>query len=135
MTPTQKETIALLRTDGRSYGEIANHLGINRDAVISFCRRNLPKQPVQAPIEADGEDQCRQCGSQLIQRKDMKTRVFCCDACRIKWWSEHPEKLNKKAVYNFTCAHCGKAFSAYGNRGRKYCSHECYIEDRFGSTE
>lgn len=135
MTSTQKETITLLRTGGRSYGEIANHLDINRDAVISFCRRNLPKQTAHAPIEADEKGQCRQCGSRLIQRKDMKTRVFCCDACRVKWWSEHPERLNKKAVYYFTCAHCGKAFSAYGNRGRKYCCHKCYIEERFGVGE
>lgn len=37
-----------------------------------------------------------------------------------------PEKL--KAV----CPVCKKPFTVYGNANRKYCSHECYIEDRFG---
>lgn len=27
---------------------------------------------------------------------------------------------------------CKKKFTAYGNSNRKYCSHECCINDRFG---
>jgi hypothetical protein len=34
-------------------------------------------------------------------------------------------------LYHFTCIACGKRFSAYGKADRKYCSHECYINDRF----
>ncbi|MCI9560414.1 MAG: hypothetical protein HFG52_14545 [Lachnospiraceae bacterium] len=51
--------------------------------------------------------------------------------CRVKWWHEHPEKIKQRAVYSFTCAGCGKPFTAYGNSRRKYCSHECYIRNRF----
>lgn len=40
--------------------------------------------------------------------------------------------LNKKAVYTHTCAGCGREFTAYGNARRKYCSHACYINHRFG---
>lgn len=40
--------------------------------------------------------------------------------------------IYRKAVYAYTCAHCGKPFTAYGNKERKYCSHNCYISDRFG---
>ena len=27
--------------------------------------------------------------------------------------------------------HCGKEFHIYGDKRRKYCSHECCIADRF----
>ena len=35
------------------------------------------------------------------------------------------------ACVSTRCARCGKPFTAYGNAGRKYCSHSCYIADRF----
>lgn len=131
MTTMQKESIVSLRVRGNSYSEIAGQLGITRNAVISFCRRKHIQKPMQNRTD-NSLEHCRQCGSPLIQQEKMKRRVFCCDECRIKWWSEHPEMLNKKAIYSFVCANCGKTFSAYGDSGRKYCSHECYIEDRFG---
>ena len=34
-------------------------------------------------------------------------------------------------IKNVRCPHCGKEFHIYGDRRRKYCSHECYIADRF----
>ena len=40
--------------------------------------------------------------------------------------------VKRKAIYEYTCPTCGSAFTAYGNRHRKYCCHECYIADRFG---
>lgn len=33
------------------------------------------------------------------------------------------------AIYSFTCAHCGRPFTAYGNRHRKYCFLAHYITD------
>jgi hypothetical protein len=42
------------------------------------------------------------------------------------WWREHPENLNRKAVYHFVCGYCDVAFDSYGNNRRKYCSHACY---------
>ena len=134
MDGLQKEQIRNLRREGLSYAEIARQVDVSRDAVISFCRRN-GLQEIKKPtsvvkiIAADG---CRECGKPLVQVDGMKRRVFCSKECRIKWWKEHPERLNQKAVYQYTCPHCGKAFSAYGNSKRKYCSHACYISDRFG---
>lgn len=130
----QKEQIRSLRSEGRSYAEIARQVEVSRDAVISFCRRNglqEIKAPVRIPMP-EHTDGCRECGNPLVQVEGMKRRVFCSKECRIKWWKEHPERLNQKAVYQYTCPHCGKPFSAYGNAKRKYCSHTCYIADRFG---
>ena len=108
MTNQQKEKIANLR------------------AVVSFCRRN----DLQA--SQPDTDVCRECGSALVQTPGMKRRVFCSAGCRVRWWKAHPERLSGKATYHFVCKKCGKPFSAYGNAKRKYCCHECYIEDRFG---
>ena len=130
----QKEQIRNLRREGFSYAEIAKQVDVSRDAVISFCRRN-GLQKIKKPISAaktDAADVCRKCGKPLVQVDGMKRRVFCSKECRVKWWKEHPERLNQKAVYQYTCLYCGKPFSAYGNSKRKYCSHTCYISDRFG---
>ena len=134
MDKFQKEKIRNLRREGMSYAKIAKQVDVSRDAVISFCRRN-GLQEIKKPIpvvNTDAADVCRECGKPLIQVDGMKRRVFCSKECRVKWWKEHPERLNQKAVYQCTCPHCGKPFSAYGNSKRKYCSHACYISDRFG---
>ena len=115
---------------GRGYADIGKELGLPKDTVKSFCRRNgLTSADILA---TDNKDRCRECGVEIKQRQKMKKQVFCCKACREKWWAEHPERIMQKAVYEFTCAKCGKPFTAYGNKKRKYCSHECYIADRFG---
>ena len=130
MTEEQKKQIIRLRKKGCGYTAVANKVGISKDTVKSFCRRNglAGEMAVSAETQVPG---CRECGKPLQQRLGMKPRVFCCDECRIKWWHEHPDKIKQRAVYSFTCAGCGKPFTAYGNSKRKYCSHECYVRSRF----
>lgn len=64
-----------------------------------------------------------------------KEKIFCSDNCRMKWWNSHQELVNRKAEYVFVCRNCGKLFTAYGNKERKYCSHSCYIEHRYSKKE
>ena len=169
ITSEQKYSVIRLRGQGVGYAEIGRELGIPRDTVKSFCRRNgllisgskvntftpgennsvdsnpTESNPVNSnpavsspvdinPVDSnliDNNDRCRQCGEPLVQQEKKKRRIFCCKSCREKWWTEHAEKINRKAVYTFTCAGCGRSFTAYGNKNRKYCSHGCYIADRF----
>ena len=77
-------------------------------------------------------DICKNCGKPVEQTAGIKHRIFCSKKCRQEWWNSHPEAVKQKAIYVFTCPNCGNAFTVYGNKNRKYCSHSCYITDRFG---
>lgn len=84
--------------------------------------------------KTDDSHICPNCGSKVLQNPGRKEKKYCNSACRIAWWKAHHETIHRKSAYNFECAFCGKSFTAYGNKHRKYCSHECYIKDRFGET-
>ena len=121
MTDTQKQSITNLRTKGESYGNIASALDLSTNTVKSFCQRNnlgVYKGKQKKCI-------CELCKSPM-QESTQKSRRFCSDNCRMMWWKVHPERRNRKTVYNFTCPICRKPFTAYGNANRKYCSRKCY---------
>jgi len=132
MTLVQKERVTTLRRQGESYSKIAGALGISVNTIQSFCRRN--NIAVSLPTTGENHSFCRQCGEALTQQPGKKTKKFCSEVCCDAWWKAHPDQLDKKAVYNFTCVNCGTAFTAYGNKGRKFCSHDCYVACRFGKA-
>ena len=149
MNKAQKEKIILMRTQGIGFSEIASNVNISRDTVKSFCMRNkitvinsddkckfcgnplVQKEKVKKKF-INSDDKCKFCGNPLVQKEKVKKKLFCCNKCRLDWWHKNPDKLSRKATYSFICAGCGKPFSAYGNNHRKYCSHQCYIKERFG---
>ncbi len=120
--------IAELRKKGYSYKKIADKLHISINTVKSYCRRNNLGGVRKKKIE-DGV--CPYCNKVLSHNIKYKKKRFCSDTCRQKWWNENLDRVNRKANYKFICKHCNKEFVSYGNKNRKYCSHECYIEDRF----
>ena len=133
MTDKQKEQIKALRQRGMGYIRVAQALGISENTVKSFCRRNkLTGEVKQGKL---AEHFCCYCGIPVTQNPHRKEKKFCSDKCRMKWWNVHADKLNKKTIYSYTCPHCSKAFEVYGNSNRKYCSHACYIADRFQGGE
>ncbi len=133
MTNQQKEQITALRLQGYGYTTIANAVGISKDSVKAYCRRHGlgGKVADNSRIQLE-KDMCLNCGTPLSQAEGKKKKKFCSDACRTAWWNSHQDCVHRKAVYEYTCAHCGTQFTAYGNAGRKYCSHSCYIAHRFG---
>jgi endogenous inhibitor of DNA gyrase (YacG/DUF329 family) len=134
MNQVQKDEIRRLRSDGFGYAKIAAALGVTENTVKSFCKRNgLGGRMANTSLEAHvGQGYCRQCGQLIVQTPKHKRRMFCSDECRAAWWNSHQGSVRRKAVYHFICANCGSEFTAYGNKKRKYCSHACYIADRFG---
>jgi len=138
MTKEQKLQIAKLRAEGYGYIRIAQALGVSENTVKSFCRRNnltgkaiVDTAKIQVHV-ADGIHFCKQCSVSVEQNLGRKEKKFCSDKCRMEWWNNNLDKVKRKAMYEYICPHCGKQFKVYGNSRRKYCSHECYVADRFG---
>lgn len=132
MTDEQKTRIFRMREQGMSYGVIAEALSLSKNTVKSYCRRNGiagKRVPAQKTAEEPAEF-CQNCGKPVRQIPGRKHIRFCSSACRQEWWNSHLDQVHRKAVYDFTCACCGRPFSAYGNAHRKYCSHACYIKAR-----
>lgn len=78
------------------------------------------------------EKRCKNCGRITIQLPGRKEKKFCSDVCRRRYWikPEHGEGIKPRIVT--ACAKCGKSIEQLASQGRKYCSHACYIADRFG---
>ena len=131
LTPQLQEQIRTMRAAGVAYSKIGEVLDLNVNSVRSWCRRNNVK-PERGTLKADDPEGvwCRTCGTELAPGRRAK---FCSEACRRAWWSAHPDLIKRRAFYSFACAHCGGEFEAYGNSMRRYCTHSCYIQHRFGT--
>jgi predicted nucleic acid-binding Zn ribbon protein len=142
VTEFQEQQIRLMREQGIGYKRIGARIGLSRDIVRNYCRsrelggygkalsRNLEEQVMLGK-------KCLCCGKDIEQPDTGRPRKFCSEKCRRVWWKIHPERMQKResAMYPVTCARCGKEFLSYGNKGRKYCGHECYIKARFWEGE
>lgn len=133
MTTEEKEKIIQLRKAGICMAQIGEELGISKNIVKSFCRRQGLAGDIGTESVAVTKP-CLFCGLPVIQTPGRKEKKFCSDACRHKWWNEHANEANRGAMKEYICPHCGNAFYAYPARRRKYCSHECYIRERFGGA-
>lgn len=134
MTDKEKEQIFKLRISGYGYTKISRMTGVSVNTIKSYCRRHCQENLVPtAPVDVRKEKHvCLNCGKEIIQNLGRKEKKFCSDHCRNHWWNDHLDLVKRKANYEYVCLNCKKKFVAYGNANRKYCSHECYIEDRFG---
>lgn len=134
MTNEQKIRITAMREKGYGYAAIAEVLEIPKNTIKTYCNRNglagIRQQQHRLILPNYGQF-CKECGKPIVQPEKTKKRIFCCKECRVKWWAKHPDAVNQKAIYHFTCQGCGKEFTNYGHSNRKYCSHECYIKNRF----
>ena len=121
MRDEDKKRIEDMRSIGMSYAKIGDVLGLSINTIKSHCRRHDIYKVL-----------CRNCGKQLEIVPKQKARIFCSDWCRRTWWKTNRDRMRRKAVYHLHCETCGRHFESYGNSKRKYCSHTCYIADRFG---
>ena len=142
MAPAQKEEIHKLRLQGLGYKAIAKELLLTVDTVKGYCKRHHLNGTVEvgqlnAKAIKESSGLCLHCKKSIRQKKRGRTKKFCSDACRYTWWNENPDKRGKTdaAIYHYTCQHCNRRFGSYGNKLRKYCSHDCYIKSRFWREE
>jgi endogenous inhibitor of DNA gyrase (YacG/DUF329 family) len=142
MTREQEEQIRSLREQGAGYKVIASMTNLSRDVIRYYCKKNNiagHSEVVKMNIKRMMEDGavCSYCGKPIVNAKTGRPRRFCTNECRKKWWAKNRDCITKsdEAIYTFECRHCGKEFTAYGNRKRKYCSHSCYIKHRYWNFE
>lgn len=126
MTKEQKTLILYYREQHMTYRQIGEKLGLSPDTVKTFCRRNTLRED---RTEASASSQCRNCGAPVHPLPGRRERLFCSPACRTAYWRKH-NLLGKDPRY---CAGCGALLTG-GSASRKYCSHACYIRQRFGSS-
>ena len=134
MTDAQRVQIRNLRAAGLGYKKIAEQMGMSPNTVKTYCQRHdLGGNQAMQKQNTDGElHVCYYCGVVVEQNPGRKEKKFCSDSCRNKWWNGRLHQVKKKAFYEYECAYCKKSFIAYGNAKRKYCSHECFVADKFG---
>ena len=130
MTQEQKDKIIRYRDKGMGYGKIAQMLSLSVNTIKSFCRRSNDQPCPSINRNYDGKNVCKQCGKPLIQNPGHREKKFCSVSCRMKWWGIHAEEMHHRN--QIICSCCGRKF--YGKPGRKFCSHSCYIKERFGDS-
>ena len=136
MTDTQAKQIQDFRVQGLGYRTIASVLGLSRDVVRSYCKNNgLGGYSAEAVGNTQQSNACPYCSQTIQQPATGRKRKFCSDTCRRAWWAVHPMDAQKSAFYDRTCVYCGQTFTTYGNKTRRYCSHNCYVHDRFYRDE
>lgn len=137
MTEEQKQTIERLRNVGLGYRKIAIVLELSRDKVSNYCKANgldgYSKKRLQTKegkqMEEDCADSvCRQCSKPLEKQTTGRKRIYCSDECRKEWAKNH------LPFYKHEYMFCGKKFESPSKK-QKFCSHDCYIRDRFWRKE
>ena len=118
MTEKDKKQVILLRQRKVSYTDIANSLGLSKDAVKSFLYRYRSTVPKKA---------CEMCGKP-IDISSHKNQRFCSDICRTRWWDANQ---SRQKPFVGICVFCHKEFRMRKKNEKKYCSHNCYSLDRY----
>ena len=135
MTEEEKNTVRKLREQGCGYKTISNINGIHYETIKSHLKRHPCVISPSSQCKKDTTGRivfCKQCGEPVKQDPKHRVRLFCCDECRHTWWAKNKYREGG-TPHTFKCLNCGKEFQAFVVKERKYCSHACYIEARFGS--
>lgn len=138
ISDTRNERIKSMRMSGLSYSKIAEILNLSVNTVKSFCRRENISivESVHSDVAIDNDrNVCSNCYEILEQNPKRKQKRFCSDQCRMAWWKANRNTVKQSAWYETKCGFCRRSFHSYGNRLRKYCSHSCYIQARFGRVK
>lgn len=122
MTNRDREDIGRLKREGYGYKAISKRLGLSVNTVKAYCRRH--NEDVVEP-ELPEIARCKQCGKPLVMTPGKRKKKFCSDACRMRFWTAHPNELRRNQHHVYTCQHCGREFKSNKHLGRKFCSRAC----------
>ena len=139
MTDLQKQKLTEMRKSGSTYADISAALFLPIGTIKAYFSRNPVRKTVSPDIPDDITETptsgCKRCGQSLINTPGHRQKIFCSTSCQRKYWQEHKEMLHHDSFVTITCPVCGKRFSDYAGHHRKYCSHSCYIADRYGKVD
>ncbi|MBE6946227.1 MAG: hypothetical protein E7459_09090 [Ruminococcaceae bacterium] len=119
----EKQMIIVLKLKGYGSKRIAGQLGLNPSAVKTFIHRHGDDTTYTAALGL-----CPCCGVPLVQTPGARAKKYCSDACRLKWWAQHQDQMDR-TLYTITCIQCGRSFET-ANPRRKFCGRSCYAESR-----
>lgn len=137
MTNEQRSKIISMRLDGAGYKSIASLLDLSRDSVRNFCVKIGLDGIASVSYDEDFKNSfdaellgknCRYCSQELVQNRTGRIKYYCSSSCRIAWNNVHHK------LYDHTCFYCGNNYQSRTNKS-KYCSHRCYIKNRFWKEE
>ena len=133
MTEKEKSTAEVMRRNGCTYRAIADKLHLSLSTVKAHCNRHsiTISHPTQEEAPVPTVPLCKRYHEVIINTPGHRQRVFCSDRCRILFWKEHPDKLQRKALVSKACLACGTEFDDYEGHHKKFCSHICYINYRY----
>lgn len=128
LTSYQKEMIATLRTKNYGYAVIATKMGLKRDQVRDYCRRNgltgykgegsKPEKPLF----------CKHCGKEFRLSESgtasRNSRTYCSDKCKNEFWEvERIRNVIGKTAY---CLECGEGYVITNQwTSPMFCSIQC----------
>lgn len=129
----QKKQILQMAADGVGYRETTKCVLASKQDIIDY--RNELVETGWTPREEDTdaewkENSCLWCGNEYQTASTGRKRKFCTDQCRRKYYMLYPVTPRSSTQ----CAYCGKVFEMINSK-QKFCSHECYIKNRFWSRE
>ena len=137
MTPAQKKLIRTMRECGMACTAIAKQLGLSPNTVKSFCRREGIRVKTSASSAQSANHNvnvtitfCESCSAPVAQIPGRKKKRFCSDQCRMDWWARHRSFIDQRTEHQLICEACGKEFSVYGVKHRKFCSRACVLASR-----
>ena len=97
MNSLQKVQVEKMRTSGIGFKEISEKTNIPVSTIKSYCY----KHSIQDITAESDAPLCPQCG-QPVPKMRFKPRRFCSDACRAKYWNQHPDEMKKRSVLSTT---------------------------------
>ena len=136
ITELQRQQIISMRQRGATYVEIGAAVGMPSGTVKTYCwRRGIVPIGPKEKARSIPPERCLNCGKRLQQEPKKKPRKFCCVRCCETWWNNNRMSFESKSRCHIFCAYCGTEFEKYKNSAKRYCSHQCYINNRYGEVK
>ncbi len=90
MERENERKIVEYRKAGLGYKRIAFLLGISKNTVASFCKRNVMDRDTAGLVRY-----CRRCGKPFVLDRRHINQVFCSHGCKYSWWNERRKQEAK----------------------------------------